>query len=98
MGRTLLRFSTKVFVEAPELVTDTKLVQMDKKYYLILKRFAIYDFNVENAYQTPMFTSKKQSVVFVDENGIAYARSTGKTSITVDLHGEKKTVNVVVTE
>ncbi|MCR5627751.1 MAG: leucine-rich repeat protein [Lachnospiraceae bacterium] len=91
-------FTTKVFVEDPELKTDQKLVKIGNKYFLFMKINDIHDINMNNLYQTPVYSSNNQSVAFVDENGIVYARRIGNANISIDLNGKKRNVKVTVME
>ena len=85
-----------VYVEDPALVTDAKLLADGPNYKLSLKTQDVYGLKMKDVYQTPVWSSKKNEIAFVDENGLVYARKAGKTVISTKINGKNVRINVIV--
>ncbi len=93
------KFTTLVYVENPALTVDSKLKNDTKpgNYVLELNRGEKYDgLKVTGLVQQAIFMSSKKNVAFVDENGMVYARSSGKAKISMKIKGRAINVNVIV--
>ena len=56
-----------------------------------------YELNwVNHPYQYPVFTNKKNNVVFVDQYEVIYVRGRGKTVLKANIHGRKINIKVTV--
>ena len=91
-----LTFETFVYVEKPEPVTDAKLTANGNKWELNLSKKNVYTVKLKDTYQTPVWSSKKNDIAFVDENGTVYARNTGKTTITTKINNRLIKIDVRV--
>jgi len=95
-------FTTLAYVEDPEFeikAGDDKLRKNGNKYEMSLKVGDIYNrVRMKNTFQTVSFKSSKPAAAFIDENGVIYARSKGKTNITTKINGKTFKIAVTVTE
>ncbi len=90
------KFNTLVYVEDPEFNTDDKLKLDKNKYVMTLKEGSVYNrVTMKNVFQTTVYKSSKPAVAFIDENGVIYARSKGKTNISTKING--KTFKIALT-
>lgn len=91
-------FNIRVYVCSAELKTDEKLRPVGKDYELKLKYGdEPYELNwVNHPYQYPVFTNKKNNVVFVDQYEVIYVRGRGKTVLKANIHGRKINIKVTV--
>jgi len=90
-------FTSNVFVEEPELETDEYLTKNGNNYSLTMSEGSVYNrVKLKNTYQTVNFVSNRPANVFIDENGIVYARKggAGKVNITGSINGKK--IKIVV--
>ena len=91
-------FNATIYVENPSLITDSKLKSEGNGYKLDLKRHDVYVIKATEVYQTPVWSSKKREVAFVDENGTIYARQPGKTIISTKINGKTIKISITVSE
>lgn len=89
-------FETYVYVENPEIITDQKLVKNGNNYELKLPQNSVYAVKLKDIHQTPVWSSKKKDIAFVDENGTVYARNAGSTVLSTKLNGKTYKINVKV--
>ncbi|MBQ7564432.1 MAG: hypothetical protein IJT16_10645 [Lachnospiraceae bacterium] len=91
-------YQTRVYVENPAAVTDSKLTstQKTRTYNLTIKTGTAYVIQMKGMIQPAIWRSKNNNIAFVDENGIVYGRSSGKTSLQMKVNGITHTINVVV--
>lgn len=92
-------FTSRVYVEEPELETDDSLKKSGTGYTLEMNEGTIYNrVKLKNTYQTVNFVSSRPAEVFIDENGIVYARKKGKkkVNITGSVNGKKIKISVSV--
>jgi len=93
-------FNTRVYVENPEFNTDgNKFKKNGNKYTLTMNKGEYYNrVSIKDVFQNITFKSSKPSVAFIDENGVVYARSKGKTNITTNINGKTMKIAVTVNE
>ncbi len=51
---------------------------------------------IRAVHQTPVWSSKKKDIAFVDENGTVYARTAGSTILSTKLNGKTYKITVKV--
>ncbi len=91
-------FTSYVYAEDPKPVTDSKLTPDGNAWSLRLDKNAVYQINMSDLYQTPVYNSKKNSIAFVDENGTVYARGSGKTIISTKINGKVIKIKVNISD
>ena len=94
-----VKYNTTVFVEDPTLDTeDTRMSTTDKAniYELKLNKGTRYLIQAPGVYQQINWKSSKDTIAFVDENGIIEGRAAGKANITTKINGQNIKIMVVV--
>lgn len=93
-------FETIVYCEKPQLKADAAgKLKIDAKGTgtLSLDAGEVYVIGTEGISQTPAFKSSNKKAVFVDENGVIYARGKGKkANITAKVNGKTLKIKVSV--
>ena len=95
-----LKYSTKVHVEDPELLTeDSRIGRIgNNEYLLTLKNGTRFVTDLPDVTQHVVWKSKDKKIAFVDENGIIEGRKQGRTTISAKINGTTVTIKVFVTQ
>ncbi len=95
-------FKILTYVEDPEFDTEAsggKIVKNGNKYEMKLKVGDVVNrVSMKNVSRSVSFKNSKPAVAFIDENGVVYARSKGKTNITTNINGKSYKLAVTVGE
>ncbi|MBQ9437182.1 MAG: hypothetical protein IJU50_02520, partial [Lachnospiraceae bacterium] len=93
-------YTAIVYVENPRLVAEPANNFIEKttgqKYTLALQNGETYFLQKEGVSKPILFQSSKNTVAFVDEAGMVYARGKGKATLSAKVNGKKISVAVTV--